>query len=107
MYCSRPTECGTFSEGINIKNIHNVVFASSYKSKIKVLQSLGRGLRKLGTKVLRLFDIVDNVSTLKRDGITAYVNHSVRHYKQRKTIYKKQGFSVKEVNLDVEYKGKK
>ena len=37
---------GTFSTGINIRNLHNIIFASPSKSQIKVLQSIGRGLRQ-------------------------------------------------------------
>ena len=54
---------GTFSTGINIRNIHNIVFSSPSKSKIRVLQSIGRGLRKTDIKnTIRLFDIVDDCS---------------------------------------------
>lgn len=92
---------GTYSEGINIKNIHNIIFASSYKSKIKVLQSIGRGLRKLGTKVLKLFDVVDNVS-LTTPSKKKYVNHSMRHYKKRKKMYEKEGFKYQEVKVKID-----
>jgi len=37
---------GTFSTGINIKNLHNVIFASPSKSRVRNLQSIGRVLRK-------------------------------------------------------------
>ena len=54
---------GTFSTGVNIRNLHNIVFTSPSKSKIRVLQSLGRGLRKTATKnTVRLFDIADDLS---------------------------------------------
>ena len=42
---------GTFSTGINIKNLHNVIFASPSKSRIRNLQSIGRVLRKGKGKV--------------------------------------------------------
>ena len=41
---------GTFSTGINIRNLHNIIFASPSKSRIRNLQSIGRGLRKSDTK---------------------------------------------------------
>ena len=49
---------GTYSTGINIKNLHNIVFASPSKSRIRNLQSIGRGLRRSDTKDnVKLFDI--------------------------------------------------
>jgi superfamily II DNA or RNA helicase len=87
---------GTFSTGINIRNIDNIVFASPSKSKIRVLQSLGRGLR-LGDKSqsLRVFDIADNLSSDSR------LNFTLRHFKERLKIYNDQRFNYKidEVNL--------
>ena len=52
---------GTFSTGINIKNLHNVIFASPSKSRIRNLQSIGRVLRKSNNKVkATLYDISDD-----------------------------------------------
>jgi len=80
---------GTFSTGINIRNISNIVFASPSKSKIRVLQSLGRGLRQIGgTKHLRLYDISDDLSILKP-------NFTLRHFHDRLNIYKEQKFNYK------------
>lgn len=94
---------GTMSTGINIKNIHYIVFASGYKSRIKVLQSIGRGLRKHGEKVdLILYDIIDDMSfSSKADGIR-YINHAVKHWKERTKIYQEQGFSYKWIEYKVE-----
>ena len=62
---------GTFSTGINIKNLHNIVFASPSKSKIRVLQSIGRVLRTSKDKVnATLFDIADDLSYKKRENYT-------------------------------------
>ena len=78
---------GTFSTGINIKNLHNIIFASPTKSQIRVLQSIGRGLRKSengqGTIV---YDISDDLSWKKRRNYT--LNHAI----QRVSIYNKEGF---------------
>ena len=53
---------GTFSTGVNIRRINNIVFAAPSKSKIRVLQSIGRGLRTHKDKdSIRLFDIVDDI----------------------------------------------
>lgn len=92
---------GTFSVGVSVKRIHNVIFASSYKAKIKVLQSIGRGLRKHKSKVqLLLFDIVDNLTWVKRKGNVG-LNHIYKHYIIRKQYYKEHGFNriVKEMNI--------
>ena len=81
---------GTFSTGINIRNIDNIVFSSPSKSKIRVLQSLGRGLR-LGDKSrsLKVFDISDDLS------IDSKLNFTMRHFRERINIYDEQGFNYK------------
>ncbi len=62
---------GTFSTGINIKNLHNIIFASPSKSQIKVLQSIGRGLRKSETgQGTEVFDIADDLHYRKRQNYT-------------------------------------
>lgn len=79
---------GTFSTGVNIKNINNVVFCSPSKSKIRTLQSIGRGLRKAeGKTEMRLYDIVDNLTWRERS------NYTLRHFLDRVEIYAKEGFS--------------
>ena len=82
---------GTFSTGINIRNIDNIVFASPSKSKIRVLQSLGRGLR-VGdkSKSLKVFDISDDLTSAK-----SRLNFTLRHFHERLNIYKEQGFNYK------------
>tara|TARA_B100000900_G_scaffold1353_1_gene1193 strand:+ start:5881 stop:7332 length:1452 start_codon:yes stop_codon:yes gene_type:complete len=81
---------GTFSTGINIRNINNIVFASPSKSKIRVLQSIGRGLRKMENKSsVRLFDIADNASYKSRQ------NFTYRHFTERLNIYKGENFNYK------------
>ena len=69
---------GTFSTGVNIKRIDNIVFASPSKSRIRNLQSIGRGLRKVdGKDSMRLFDIADD---LQCD------NYTLEHLKERINI---------------------
>lgn len=81
---------GTFSTGINIRNLHNVVFASPSKSRIRILQSLGRGLRKSDTKSkLNLFDISDNLQ------YKSAKNHTLKHFIKRMEIYNSEKFSWK------------
>ena len=62
---------GTFSTGINIKRLHNIIFASPSKSQIRVLQSIGRGLRKsddgINTKV---YDIADDLHWKQKKNYT-------------------------------------
>lgn len=85
---------GTFSTGINIKNLHNIVFASPSKSRIRILQSIGRQLRKHETKkVAKLFDIGDNLQWKKR------MNHTLRHFFERIKIYKIEGFIFKTIKI--------
>ena len=78
---------GTFSTGINIRNLHNIIFASPSKSKIRNLQSIGRGLRKgSNKKEATLFDIADDFSK------GAYVNYTLQHFKERVKQYNEQDF---------------
>jgi superfamily II DNA or RNA helicase len=81
---------GTFSTGINIRNLHNIVFASPSKSQVKVLQSIGRGLRKSDNNATtKLFDIADDLHT------TTYKNFTLRHSAERIKIYNKEKFRHK------------
>lgn len=72
---------GTFSTGINIKNLHNLVFATPHKGRIKVLQSLGRALRKStdGRETI-MYDICDDLSWKKRKNFALV--HSIERIKQ-------------------------
>jgi len=78
---------GVYSMGINIKRLHNIIFASPYKSQIKVLQSIGRGLRLAEDKIeCNLFDIADDMSYNKNR------NFTLKHLEERVKIYSKQEF---------------
>ena len=78
---------GTFSTGINIRNINNIVFSSPSKSRIRVLQSLGRGLRKTDTKhSVLIFDIADDVSHNNKR------NFTLNHFSERISLYNEQQF---------------
>jgi type I site-specific restriction endonuclease len=92
---------GTFSTGINITNIHNVVFAESFKSDVIIRQSIGRGLRLHADKLkTTIYDIVDNFS-IKNGNKFIFKNHLYKHALSRMEIYKEQNFpfKIKEVNL--------
>ena len=78
---------GVFSQGINIPNLKNVVFAEPTKSKIKTLQSIGRALRKHELKnEAHLIDIVDVLPGKN--------NYLYKHFKARLTMYKQEQFTV-------------
>jgi len=88
---------GTFSTGINIRNLHNVVFASPSKSRIRNLQSIGRGLRKSDSKtVCTLYDIADDLQHNKS------VNHTLRHLYERVKIYNEEQFDYKIYKIKLE-----
>ena len=87
---------GTCSTGINIKNIHNIVFASPSRSVIRVLQSIGRGLRTSKTKnSVKLYDISDDLRYKK------YVNHTYKHLHERLKIYNRERFNFKRISIDL------
>ena len=78
---------GTFSTGINIRNINNIVLASPSKSKIRVLQSIGRGLRRSEIKdSILIFDIADDISYKERR------NYTLNHFTERLNIYNEEQF---------------
>jgi len=88
---------GTFSTGISIKNIHNLILASSYKSKIKILQSIGRGLRKMeGKESINVYDIVDDCS-IRMKNYPTYENSSLKHFNKRKMIYEDKELNWKSI----------
>ncbi len=81
---------GTFSTGINIRNLHNIVFASPSKSQIRVLQSIGRGLRKTDDgKSTTLYDIIDDISWKSKK------NFGILHADERLRIYGREKFNHK------------
>ena len=85
---------GTFSTGINIKNLHNVIFASPSKSRIRNLQSIGRVLRKGDKKTkATLYDIADDISYKSRK------NYTLNHIIERIKIYNEENFNYDIVNI--------
>jgi superfamily II DNA or RNA helicase len=87
---------GTFSTGINIRNLHNIVFASPSKSRIRNLQSIGRGLRRGDKKVVcNLFDIGDDLSW------KSHKNYTLNHLIERVKLYNEEGFNYKLVKINV------
>ena len=87
---------GTFSTGINIRNLHNIIFASPSKSKIRNLQSIGRGLRKGDKKdEATLFDIADDLSH------KSYTNYTLKHFKERISQYNEQQFKYRMFHIGI------
>jgi superfamily II DNA or RNA helicase len=87
---------GTFSTGVNIPNLHNIIFTSPSKSKIRNLQSIGRGLRKSDSKYMAtLYDIADDLTWKTRK------NYTILHFVERMKIYNEEKFDYKiyQVNL--------
>lgn len=78
------------SAGVNVKNLHNVVFAASYKSKIRILQSIGRTLRLHRDKAIAtLYDLID------------MYKYPLDHYAERLGHYDREKFSVEESEIDI------
>jgi len=85
---------GTFSTGINIKNLHNVIFASPSKSRIRNLQSIGRVLRKGNNKTkATLYDIADDISYKSRR------NYTLNHLVERIKIYNEENFNYDIISI--------
>ena len=81
---------GCFSTGINIRNLNKIIFSSPSKSQIRVLQSIGRGLRKSddGSDTI-LYDIIDDLSWKRKE------NYCLKHGAERMKIYVKEQFPFK------------
>jgi superfamily II DNA or RNA helicase len=87
---------GTFSTGINIKNLHNIIFASPSKSRIRNLQSIGRGLRTSETKKsCNLYDIADDLTWKSKK------NYTLLHMIERIKIYNDEHFNYKLVKVKI------
>jgi len=87
---------GTFSTGVNIRNLHNLILASPSKSQVRLLQSIGRGLRIADDgSIMNLFDLVDDLHWKKN------INFGLRHSVERCKIYNKEEFpwKIHEVKL--------
>lgn len=87
---------GTFSTGINIKKLHNIIFASPSKSQIRVLQSIGRGLRKSGDGINTIiYDIADDLHWKTQK------NYTLNHAGERISIYSKEKFeyNINEIKI--------
>jgi superfamily II DNA or RNA helicase len=87
---------GTFSTGINIRSLTNIIFASPSKGRIRVLQSIGRQLRKnVGKETAQLYDISDDLSHKSRQ------NYGIKHLMERIKIYGEEKFDFKMTKVEV------
>lgn len=87
---------GTTSTGVSIKKLHHMIAASPSKSKIKVLQSIGRMLRQHESKEHAvLYDIVDDLS------IKSHKNYTLKHFEERLKIYDSEKFNHKVYNVRI------
>ena len=87
---------GTFSTGINIRNLHNIIFASPSKSRIRNLQSIGRGLRLGDNKVnATLYDIADDMQYKSKE------NFTLKHFQERINIYTEEEFDYEIHNIEL------
>ena len=91
---------GTFSTGINIKRLHNVIFSSPSKSRVRNLQSIGRVLRKGDGKLKAvLYDIADDISYQHRK------NYTLNHLIERIKIYNEEKFNYEIIQVSLKENG--
>ena len=82
---------GTFATGIDLKNVHHIIFAESTKAEITIRQSIGRGMRKLAEKnKVIIWDLIDDLR-----------GYSVKHSKVREKIYVEQEFEIAKNVIDL------
>lgn len=96
---------GTFQRGLNVPNLHNLILASGFKSLVRNIQSIGRGLR-IGTEktLLSMYDIADDLRSYDEvKDVYGKMNYSLQHFMDRIDIYHSQEFPIK--NYNVKLKG--
>ena len=88
---------GVFSTGVNLRRLHNIVFAAAGKSKIRTLQSIGRGLRTHASKThITLYDVVDDLRVGQRR------NYAWKHAESRSLLYAEEKFPVTIHQMELE-----
>lgn len=94
--CIGVVSYGTFQTAISIKNIWNMIFASPSKSRIRNLQSIGRGLRRNKKKTrVELYDLADNLI------LGTWKNHTIKHFAERINTYSEEKFKPKIYNVSL------
>jgi superfamily II DNA or RNA helicase len=87
---------GVFSTGVNIRNLHNIIFSSPSKSRIRNLQSIGRGLRlKDNNSSATLYDIADDLTYNEKE------NYTLAHFRERINIYNEEDFNYEIHNVEL------
>ena len=87
---------GVYSTGVSIRNLHNIIFASPSKSRVRNLQSIGRGLRQSdGKEMATLYDIADDIRHKK------HVNYTLQHFILRSKIYTEEQFKFKIIKINL------
>ena len=87
---------GTFSIGVDIPRLNNIIIASPTKSTVRILQTIGRGLRKTDDKThCTVFDIADNLQWKR------HANHTLRHFGDRMKVYIKEEFKYKLYHVEL------
>jgi len=87
---------GTFSTGINIKRLHNIIFASPSKSRVRNLQSIGRVLRKGADKIKAiLYDVADDCTHNSKR------NYTLNHFIERIKIYNEENFNYEIISIQL------
>jgi superfamily II DNA or RNA helicase len=87
---------GVFSTGVSLKRLDNLILASGSKSEIRILQSIGRTLRKgNGSDDATLYDITDDLSS------GSYTNYTLEHFKKRIEIYSSEQFPFRIFSVDL------
>ena len=87
---------GVFSTGVNLKKLDNIIFASGSKSEVKVLQSIGRALRKGNdADKATLYDITDDLSS------GSFENYTLKHFRKRIEIYGSEQFNYKIYTVNI------
>lgn len=88
---------GVFSTGINIVNLNNLIIAAPVKGKVRLLQSIGRVLRRSKSKTTcTVFDLGDDLR-----GKRKAPNHTLSHFKDRNELYIREGFKTKLIQVDL------
>lgn len=100
-----------FSMGINIKNLHYIIITLFNKSKISVMQTIGRGLRPLkNKKIINIIDLVDDMQInnkekkeYEKNDIILHTNRNLllQHFYDRLKIYKEEGFEYKIIRKEL------
>ncbi|HBB3023730.1 TPA: UvsW helicase, partial [Escherichia coli] len=85
---------GVFSTGVSIKNLHHVIFGHPVKESTIVRQSIGRALRKHGSKdIATVWDLIDHLCIFGRNGKIKHKNYAVKHALERIRYYLTDKFS--------------